>query len=218
MGKQKLDLRERVFARGMSYPSDAELLMLVLGSGTKALPVEDIAYKMIDAIDVSGGADLVNKFLSIPGVGMGKALAVAAAMEFGRRKAANLNAVVDKPDDLVPFIKQYAYKNTEHFIAVSLSGAREILSQKVVAVGNSNAAIINPREVFFEAVQTRASAVILAHNHPSGNSSPSQEDISATRRLCAAADILGISLLDHIIVARKDFFSFKEHGLLKEGA
>ena len=218
MGKQKLDLRERVFARGMNYPSDAELLMLILGSGTKALPVEEIAYKMLDAIDVSDSRALVDKLLRIPGVGLGKALAVAAALEFGRRKAANLNAVIDKPEDLLPFIQQYAYKNSEHFITVSLSGAREILSQKVVAVGNSNSAIINPREVLFEAVQKRASAVILSHNHPSGNVLPSDEDIETTKRLCSAADILGISVLDHIIVSRKEYFSFKERGLLKEGA
>ena len=213
-----MDLRERVFARGLSYPSDAELLMLVLGSGTKDLPVEEIAYKMADVIDVSGRENLVDNFLKIPGVGMGKALAVAAALEFGRRRAANINAVVHKPEDLLPFIKQYAYKAAEHFIAVSLSGAHEILSQKVVAVGNSNAAIINPREVFFEAVQTRASAVILAHNHPSGGASPSDDDIDTTRRLCSAADILGISVLDHIIVSRSEYFSFKEHNMLKEAA
>ena len=218
MGKTKLDLRERVFARGMNYPSDAELLMLILGSGTKALPVEEIAYKMLDAIDLSGGQNLIDAFLKIPGVGMGKALAVCAAIELGRRKASHLNAVVNQPQDLLPFVKQYAFKASEHFVAVSLSGAREILSQKVVALGNSNSAIINPREVFFDAVQARASAVILVHNHPSGNVSPSNDDIDATRRLCAAADILGISVLDHIIITKDDYFSFKAHNMLKEAA
>ncbi len=218
MEKAKLDLRERVFARGLSYPSDSELIMLILGSGTKNLPVEEMAYKMAAAIDVSGRENIVDNFLRIPGVGLGKALAVAAALEFGRRKAEHLNAVVQKPLDLLPFIQQYAYKSSEHFIAVSLSGAHEILSQKVVAVGNSNSAIVNPREVFFEAAQTRASAVILAHNHPSGSSAPSQADIETTNRLCAAADILGITVLDHIIISRNDYFSFKERGLLKESA
>ena len=202
----------------MNYPSDAELLMLILGSGTKALPVEEIAYKMLDAIDLSGGQNLIDAFLKIPGVGMGKALAVCAAIELGRRKASHLNAVVNQPQDLLPFIKQYAFKNSEHFIAVSLSGAREILSQNIVALGNSNSAIINPREVFFDAVQARASAVILAHNHPSGIVSPSQEDIETTRRLCSAADLLGISVLDHIIITKNEYFSFKEHNLLKEDA
>ena len=150
-----MDLRERVFA--LSYPSDPELLMLVLGSGTKDLPVEEIAYKMADVIDVSEREKLVDGFLKIPGVGLGKALAVAAALEFGRRRAASINAVVRSPQDLLPFIKQYAYKAAEHFIAVSLSGGHEILSQKVIAVGNSNSALISPREVFFEAVQNRAS-------------------------------------------------------------
>ncbi len=213
-----MDLRERVFARGLSYPSDAELLMLVLGSGTKELPVEEIAYKMLNMVESSKSECLVDEFLRIPGVGLGKALAVAAALEFGRRKSSHLNAVINSPQDLLPFIKQYAYKSSEHFIAVSLSGAREILRQKVVALGNSNSAIINPREVFYDAVQTRASAVILAHNHPSGNCVPSSEDMEATNRLCAAADILGISVLDHIIISREEYFSFKEHNLLKEAA
>ncbi|MEE3411804.1 MAG: DNA repair protein RadC [Treponema sp.] len=218
MGKTKLDLRERVFARGMNYPSDAELLMLVLGSGTKDKPVEEIAYRMLDAIDVNNGQSLVDAFLKIPGVGMGKAMAVAAAIEYGRRKASHLNAVINQPQDLLPFIKQYAFKSSEHFIAVSLSGAREIISQKIVALGNSNSAIINPREVFFDAVQARASAVILAHNHPSGNVSPSQDDIETTKRLCEAADLLGISVLDHIIITKNEYFSFKEHNMLKEAA
>ncbi|MBQ6029799.1 MAG: DNA repair protein RadC [Treponema sp.] len=213
-----MDLRERVFARGLSYPSDAELLMLILGSGTAALPVEEIAYKMMDAIDLSGEKNLVDNFLKIPGVGLGKALAVSAALEFGRRRAAHYNAVVNQPQDLLPFVKQYAYKSSEHFIAVSLSGAREIISQKVVALGASNSAIINPREVFFDAVQARASAVILVHNHPSGVESPSQDDIKTTKRLCEAADILGISVLDHIIITKTGYFSFKEHNLLKEAA
>lgn len=216
MGKTKLDLRERVFARGMNYPSDAELLMLILGSGTKAMPVEEIAYKMLDTIDFTASKSLVDDFLRIPGVGMGKALAIAAAIEFGRRKASHLNAVVNAPQDLLPFIKQYAFKSSEHFIAVSLSGTREIISQKIVALGNSNSAIINPREVFYDAVQAGASAVILAHNHPSGNASPSQEDMETTKRLCSAADILGISVLDHIIITKDDYFSFNEHNLLKE--
>jgi len=218
MGKTKLDLRERVFARGLSYPSDAELLMLILGSGTKDLPVEEIAYKMMDAIDFAGSKSLVDSFLKIPGVGLGKALAVAAALEFGRRRASRLNAVVNQPQDLLPFVKQYAFKASEHFVVVSLSGAREFLSQKVVALGTSNSAIINPREVFFDAVQARASAVILVHNHPSGNVSPSNDDIETTRRLCAAADILGISVLDHIIITKDEYFSFKEHNMLKEAA
>ena len=218
MGKQKLDLRERVFARGMNYPSDAELLMLILGSGTKALPVEEIAYRMLDAVDISRGENLVDNFLKIPGVGIGKALAVAAALEFGRRKASHLSAVINTPQDLIPFVKQYAFKASEHFVAVSLSGAREILSQKVVAMGAANSAIINPREVFFDAVQARASAVILVHNHPSGRASPSVDDMETTKRLCAAADLLGISVLDHIIITKDEYFSFKEHNLLKEAA
>ena len=218
MEKTKLDLRERVFARGLSYPSDAELLMLILGSGTKALPVEEMAYKMADAIDSSSGEKLVESFLKIPGVGLGKALAVAAAVEFGRRKSVLFNAVIHRPQDAIPFIKKYAFKSSEHFVALWLSGAREVLGQKIVAMGNSNGAIINPREVFFEAAQVGASAVIFAHNHPSGSLSPSDEDIATTRRLEAAADILGISVLDHIIITRTSYFSFREEKLLKDGS
>lgn len=218
MEKQKLDLRERVFARGMDYPSDAELLMLVLGSGTRELPVEDMAYKMSGVLDVSGRDNLVDNLLKISGVGLSKALSVAAALELGRRRSAFINARVQKPSDILPYISNFAYKQTEHFIVVSLSGAHEILNQKVIAVGNSSLAIVHPREVYFEAVRRRASAVIVAHNHPSGDPNPSGEDIRTTERLLNGAELLGLSLLDHIIVSREKYFSFMEHGLLEKTA
>ncbi len=213
--KAKLDLRERVFSRGMNYPSNPELLMLILGAGSRKMPVEDIAYKMCDVIDRSAPARLVDNLMEIHGVGLGKAMAVAAALEFGRRRMSFMKALVQTPEDLLPFIQQYAYKKTEHFITVSLSGGHEILDQSVISVGNSTRTIASPREVFYEAVLNHASAVIVAHNHPSGNFEPSDEDIATTRRLSEAAEVLGVSLLDHIIIARSGYFSFKEHNLLK---
>lgn len=214
INNKKPDLRERVFARGLSYPSDEELLMLILGSGTKSDPVESLAFKIKNVVDFSARQNLIDNLMQIPGVGLGKALSIAAAVEFGRRKSALLQRHIKTPSEIVPYIKHYGFKPVEHFITVSLSGAHEVVDTKVVAVGGSNSAIISPREVFFEASKSHASSIIIVHNHPDGSCTPSEADIETTEHICAAGEILGISLLDHIILCRESYFSFREHGMI----
>ncbi len=210
----KPDLRERVFARGLGYPTNEELLMLILGSGIKHCPVETLAKKVKDVIDIAERENLIECLIEIPGVGLGKALSIAAAVEFGRRNAQIFSKRIDSPSDIVPYIEHYGFKTSEHFITLALSGAREILNQQVVAVGGTNSTTINPREIFFEATKTHASAIIIAHNHPSGICRPSNLDIETTSHICAIGELLGITLLDHIILAKEEYFSFSEHGML----
>ena len=214
MANLKPDLRERVFLRGLSYPSEEELLMLILGSGTKEHPVEILAHKIRDAIDASNRETLIEELLKISGIGLGKALSIAAAVEFGRRKSQMFNIRIECSTDIIPYIEHYGFKTNEHFLVISLSGAHEIVSKKVVAVGNANSAIISPREIFFEAAKMHASAIIVAHNHPSGICAPSELDIETTHHICAAGEILGILVLDHVILGRGKYYSFLEHGLL----
>lgn len=210
----KPDLRERVFARGLSYPTNEELLMLMLGSGMKDCPVESLAKKVKDVIDIASREDLIGCLIRIPGVGLGKALSIAAAIEFGRRNAQIFSKRIYSPSDIVPYIEHFGFKTNEHFITLALSGAREILNKKVVAVGGTNRTTINPREIFFEATKTHASAIIIAHNHPSGICTPSNLDIETTKHICTIGELLGITLLDHIILAKEEYFSFSEHGML----
>lgn len=189
--------------------------MLILGSGTRGRPVQDIARDIVSAIMATNRDSLVGELMKISGVGRNKALAVAAALELGRRASRSPQAVVNEPRDVIPYIQAYAMRPQEHFLAVSLNGAREIISIRVVCVGSGNMAVLRPAEIFSEAVKERASALVVSHNHPGGSLVPSAEDVRTTGDLLRASSVLGIALLDHIIIARGGYFSFSEHGMLK---
>ncbi|MCR5494675.1 MAG: DNA repair protein RadC [Treponema sp.] len=213
--KIKPNARELALKHGFSYPSNDELIMMILGTGTRELPVEILAKKVSDIIDISSDEDIVKNLLSIRGMGNSKALAIAAAMELGRRKYRYKEAVIKKPSDIIPFIRNYSMSNKEHFICISLNGANEILKIRVVSIGTIDRTLVHPREIFSEVIKENATAIIVSHNHPSGNCEPSSYDINTTKTLKYAADILGISFLDHIIFSQNNYFSFMEHDLLK---
>ena len=208
------DVREQVLKRGFSYPSDDELVMLILGSGTKDFPIQRLARDVVKKMYTADSKDLVQELASIKGMGMSKSLAIAAAIELGRRRSLHLNAIIRHPSDVVPFVKNYSVLPKEHFICITLNGGHEIIKIRVVTVGTINRTLVHPREVFSEALMENAAAIIVCHNHPSGSCTPSLEDIEATRNLLEAANIIGISLLDHIILDREGYFSFLEHNLL----
>ena len=142
------------------------------------------------------------------------ALAVAAAIEFGRRKNCHNTAKIINPRDVVPFVRSYSMYQKEYFLTVTLNGGHEVIQIRVASVGTVSKAIVHPREIFSEAIKENAAAIIVCHNHPSGNCTPSDEDIKTTSVLMEAADILGIALLDHVIFDKTSYFSFVENGLL----
>jgi len=209
--EKKIEIRELTIKNGLSFPTDEELIMLILGSGTKKTPIKELAHQIFETVLSSNRENLIENLMKINGVGQSKALMVASALEFGKRLNRNPQSYFHTPADVIPFIQNYAMQNQEHFLCISLNGAREILSIRVISTGASNMAIVEPREVFCEAIKEHASAIILSHNHPSGNTSPSFEDVKITLRLAKAADILGIKLLDHIIISRTNYFSFYEN-------
>lgn len=210
----KPDLRERVLKKGLKYPTDEELIMLLIGSGSKDVCVELLSERILKVVDASDQDKLVPELLKIKGVGQSKALAVAAAVELGRRRTCHLEAKIKCPSDIIKYVQNYAMKSQEHFLSICLSGAHEIMNINVSSVGTVNRTIVHPRDVFTEAIRQQAAAVIVCHNHPSGNCSPSQEDIETTRKLKSASEILGITLLDHIIINKATYFSFVEHKML----
>ena len=118
------------------------------------------------------------------------------------------------PSDVFPLVAHFADLKQERFLTVSLNGAHEVIQTRTVSVGLVNRTLIHPREVFADALTDRACAIIVAHNHPSGQLTPSPEDKDITRRLRGAGELLGIPLLDHLVFSRQDFYSFVEHGLL----
>jgi DNA repair protein RadC len=123
---------------------------------------------------------------------------------------------IGNPEDIYALVRRYAGKRQEHFIVITLDGSHKPGSVSIAFVGLANRVIVHPREVFFRAVRDMATAVIVCHNHPSGQLAPSEEDIAVTRNLIRAGEVVGIPLLDHLIFTKKGYFSFRKEGYFQE--
>jgi DNA repair protein RadC len=135
-------------------------------------------------------------------------------MELGRRHYGPTPRHIGSPADAWDALKHFGDRRQEHFFVLCLNGAHHLVRHEIVTVGLLNRAMVHPREVFAPAVEQRAASVVIAHNHPSGNLEPSEEDREVTRRIADAGEILGIGLLDHLIFSRDSWFSFREAGHL----
>ena len=212
--KNKPNIRERTIENGLLYPTNDELIMLILGNGNKETPVEVMAKKINEVLTDSNLEDVVTNLLKVKGVGQGKALAVAAALELGRRYCSHLKAFVQTPEDILPYVQNYAMCGKEHFVMITLNGGHEIIKIHLISVGTVSKTIIHPREVFREAIKENASSIIVCHNHPSGNCVPSEDDVETTKYLIKASKLIGIPILDHIIFDCDSYYSFLEHDFL----
>ncbi|MEW5948204.1 MAG: DNA repair protein RadC [Thermodesulfobacteriota bacterium] len=206
--------REKLAAQGPEALSDIELLAILLGSGVKGKNVFQVAQGILRKLDKDKGKVELKSLISIEGVGLAKACQILAAFEFARRRFFKDLLVVQKTKDVLPLILHIADKKQEHFLCISLNGANEVIGNRVVTVGLLNSSQVHPREVFADVISDRAASVILAHNHPSGVLKPSPDDIAITEQMVEAGKILGISVLDHIIITKKGYLSFKEKGLM----
>jgi len=203
--------REKRLRKGAGALSDRELLMIILGRGTKKDDVRSLARKLLKIIDEMGIGIDANDLLEIDGIGEAKATTIAAAFEFVRRRIKPEGLKIKFPSDVLPLIQHYGDRRQEHFLSISVNGANEVMSVRVVTIGLVNKSQVHPREVFADVIAERASAVIIAHNHPVGEPKPSKEDRDVTKRMKEAASVLGINLLDHIIFNRKGYYSFVEN-------
>ena len=206
--------REKLLRKGASALSDQELLAVLLGKGTPGMDVMTLAGKLARLTDEKGLKVTAEDLTQFAGVGDAKAALILAAMEFVRRRIKPEGAKIETPADLLPHVRHYADRKQEHFLCATINGANEILNIRVVSIGLIDRSPVHPREVFADAVSDRASAVIVAHNHPSGGLEPSPNDVNITAQLKAAGAIAGIELLDHIIFNRTAYFSFLEDGRL----
>ena len=206
--------REKLLVKGAKSLADEELLAILLGKGTSKCDVLSLAKKMIPIIDEKGENLSIDDLTEFEGVGPAKATVITAAFEFVRRRIKPEGLKLKFPIDVLPLIQHYGDRKQEHFLCVSINGAREVMNVRVVTIGLVNKSQVHPREVFADVISERASAVIIAHNHPNGDLKPSDEDIKVTRRIKEAANILGINLLDHIIFNTKGYYSFIENDLL----
>ena len=212
--ERRLEIRELTMQNGISFPTNEELIMLILGSGTKEKPIRQLAAEVLEIVMATNTEDLIENLMKIRGMGKSKALMVAAALEFGKRINRNPQISFNEPAELIPYIQSYAMERQEHFLCICLNGAREVLSIRVICKGAGNMALVSPAEVLSYAVTEHASAIVISHNHPGGNPHPSQADIRITLRIFLAAEMLGISLADHIIITKNSHFSFVEHDFL----
>ncbi len=206
--------REKLLRKGAAALSDRELLAVLLGKGTPTMDVMALAGKLARLIDDKGLGVQAEDLRQLEGVGIAKATLILAAIEFARRRIKPEGAKITTPADLLPHIRHFADRKQEHFLCAGINGANEILNIRVISIGLIDRTPVHPREVFADAIADRASAVIVAHNHPSGGVEPSPSDINITAQLKAAGAIVGIELLDHIIFNRSEYFSFLEEGSL----
>lgn len=220
MGKRISDLpqqdrpREKLLRNGAASLSDQELLAVLLGKGTPGMDVMTLARRLVKVIDEKGLNVQADDLRQFDGVGDAKASLVLAALEFARRRIKPDGARIETSSDLLPHVRHYADRKQEHFLCASINGANEILNIRVISIGLIDRTPVHPREVFADALTDRASAVIVAHNHPAGSLEPSVADEDVTAQLKAAGLVVGIALLDHIIFNRNDYFSFLEAGRL----
>lgn len=207
-------LKNMILANGISYPSDEELVGIILSGTMNEKYALRIRSAVMDILRTCQDESLVKKLMGISGMSEDRSLMMASCVELGRRMNCHRRHKISRPLDVIPFVKHYTMDPRENFITISLNGASEILNIRVTSIGIVDRALIHPREIFAEPVCEHASAVICCHNHPQGHCIPSNEDIQSTRTLKKAAEVLGITFLDHIIITAEDYFSFMENNLL----
>lgn len=212
--------RERLKKFGPEALSAQELLALIIGRGIPKKSVMNIAQELLSKF---GSINAISKatieeLTEIKGIGFAKAVQIKACFELGLRKDLEpeiKDIEVKNPNDIVNVIQSSLKdKAKEHFKLVMLNTRNKIIGISTISVGTLNANLVHPREVFKEAISHNSASVILIHNHPSGNPEPSEDDLEITRRLVESGKILGIEVIDHMIVAKTGFISFKEKNLL----
>ncbi len=211
--------REKLTISGPGSLSTAELLAIIIRTGTPALTAVGLAQKVISHF--GGLRSLINlnveELQEIRGIGLAKGAQIVAALEFSRRIAASIEERprISSPQDVARLLfPRMRYLQQEVFDTVLLSTKNQVLGIPRISVGSLNSSIVHPREVFKPAIKRSAAALILAHNHPSGDPGASQEDIKVTRRLKEAGEILGIDVLDHLIIGDGKYQSLKEKGII----
>jgi DNA repair protein RadC len=212
--------RERLDALGAEALSDAELLALLLRTGGRGVDALAVAR---DLLALHGGLQGLcragsRELGASPGIGPAKSATLRASFEIGRRLAARrlrVGAAIRGPHDVYRhFHASLRHVPHERFLALLLDGRHRMLRQEVVSQGTLTASLVHPREVFRAALRESAAALILVHNHPSGDPTPSPEDREVTARLVRAGEILGVRVLDHVVVAERGYCSLREQGAL----
>ena len=210
--------REKMAANGAAVLTDAELIAILLRTGTAEKSAIDIASEMTadgGLYKRLAGITRLSELTNIKGLGQAKAATVLAALEIGRRIASakpiekiHLSCPQDVADFLMPRLR-YAAK--EQFVVILLNNKNKVIGTEVVSEGSLSSSVVHPREVFASAILHHAAAIMVAHNHPSGDPKPSIEDEEVTRLLLRSGKVLGIPMIDHVIIGDGNYYSFLEN-------
>lgn len=210
--------REKLRRTGVAALGDNELLALVLGTGTGGRGVMEVANALLTAFGGVHGLVRtdVTQLSRVPGIGRARAAQVAGALELGRRtltSSPGQRVRIRRPRDAAQLLMPlYGARATELFGLVLLDSQHRVTKTTVVTVGSLNRTIVEPRDVFREALLGSAAAVVLFHTHPSGDPTPSDDDVMLTRRLIAAGVLMGVAVVDHLVIGDVTYWSFKENG------
>ena len=212
---------ERLINNGAENISDEELLAIILKTGTKEASSKMLASILLNNIGgIKNLKDVtLNKLKQIKGIGTVKAATILACIELSKRMNKKIdtlyNIKITSPDIIYNYFKDKLIdKKQEYFYAVYLDNDKKIIQEKLHFIGTINHSLIHPREIYKDAYLCSASGIILIHNHPSGNITPSKEDISTTNNLNEIGNLFGIKIVDHIIISSQGYFSFVENGII----
>ncbi|WP_325176723.1 RadC family protein [Paenibacillus alkalitolerans] len=212
--------RERMAAFGAAGLSNTELLAILLRTGTRNESAVTLAARLLkECGGIRGLVDAsVDQLREMRGIGTAKALQIQAALELGRRVSRTTvqeAPVIRSPQDVSRLVMEdLRYLRQEHFVCLFLNTKNHVIGRETLSVGSLNSTIVHPRELFRAAIKRSAASVLCVHNHPSGDPTPSAEDIQLTNRLTEAGHIIGIDILDHVIIGDNRFVSLKEQGYM----
>lgn len=207
-----------LLAQGASELNDAELLAAVLGDHPEGAGAPAVAAALLDGSPAATLRRLSPRRLRAA-AGPERAARLLAALELGRRALLGVGATaLSSPRHVQEYARPYATAPKEHFLTIHLNARHVPLLLDVVSVGTLSASLVHPREVFRRAIAENCAALILVHNHPSGDPAPSPDDIEITTRLTKVGELVGIEVLDHVILAQEHYFSFREAGMLAVAA
>ncbi len=210
--------REKMIEKGPGNLKDEELLAILLRTGKKGRSVIEIANSFLKKFPKEKLLKTdYNKLIEFEEIGSEKACTVLASVELVKR-ALNIKEetlpVIRSAEDVVAQAVYMRDKKREHLMAIYLNARNEMIYKKPMFIGTLNANLVHPREVFAMALEKNAASIILAHNHPSGDAKPSQDDIEITKRMKEAGNIMGVGVLDHVIITKNKVFSFRENKII----
>ena len=206
--------RERLYNNGSEVLSNEELIAIILKTGTKEYSVKEVALRLLETIDdITQLRDIgIHTLMNIPGIGKVKAIELKAALELGRRVYKSYDTDKIKLNDAYSIYRYFkdilGNKKQEYFYAVYLDTKGNYIGKKCLFMGTINNSVVHPREIFKEAYLLSSNGIICVHNHPSGDVSPSKEDINITKRIEEIGIIHGINLIDHVIIGNNSYYSF----------